>query len=103
MRIKSLFYKKILCGKCGSNFKLKREKGTKRYVCSFYDNGKGCKRNAIDETMLVSLVNKRYGRELSEEEIREVVVEVIIKNEIHFDIILSEGVPISFHEHGIVF
>lgn len=104
MRKKSLFYKKIECGNCGSNFKLKRTKaGTKSYICSFYDNGKGCYRNSISEEKLVDLIWNRYGEELSEDEIRERVVKVVIKNELHFDIILTEGVPISFHEHGIVF
>lgn len=103
MRKKSLFYKKIKCGICGGNYKVKNEGKKKRYICSTYDNGKGCVRNAIEEEMLVGLINRRHRRELSEDEIREVVVEINIHNELHFDIVLAEGIPISFHEHGIVF
>ena len=105
MRKKSLFYKKIKCGinNCGSNFKLKKERGTNRYICSYYDNGKGCQRITIEEGKLVRLINKRYGKELTEDEIREVVVEIIIRSDKLFDIHLTEGVPISFHEKGIIF
>lgn len=104
MRKKSLFHKKIKCEICGSGFKIKREGKTNRYVCSGYENKSGCtKRIKIDEDLLIGLINRRYQRELSEDEIREVVVEIIVHNELHFDIILSEGIPISFHEHGIIF
>ncbi|WP_445683491.1 zinc ribbon domain-containing protein [Sporosarcina sp. FSL W7-1283] len=105
MRIKSLFYKKISCGNCQGNFKMKREGRHKKkvYVCSTYDNSKKCQRNAISEAKLVELVNNRFRRELTEDEIREVVSEIVIYNKLHFDIILSEGSPISFHENGIVF
>ena len=104
MRTKSLFYKKIKCEICGGNFKLKKERGTNRYLCSNYDNGKNCtERITIEESKLVRLINKRYGRELTEEEIREVVVEIIIRSDRLFDIHLTEGVPISFHEKGIIF
>lgn len=105
MRVKSLFYKKIKCGECGSNFKLKKERGINRYLCSRYDNGKGCQRITIEEDRLVRLINKRNSGEVSltDDEIRDAVIEVIVRNELHFDIILSEGKPISFHERGIVF
>lgn len=107
MRVKSLFYKKIKCGECGSNFKLKKERGVNRYLCSKYDNGKGCQRITIEEDKIVKLINKRFGRELtdemSNEEIREVVVKIIVRSERLFDIHLTEGRPISFHERGIVF
>lgn len=103
MRKKSLFNKKIRCNLCQGYFKSKKERKIIRYICSRYDNGKGCQRITIEENLLVGLINRRYQRELTEDEIREVVVEIIIKNELHFDIVLNEGVPISFHEYGIVF
>lgn len=104
MRKKSLFNKKIKCGNCGGNFKLKKERGVNKYVCSNYDNGKDCaKRIVMEEDRIVQLVTQRYRRRLSEEEIREVVIEVIVRSESLFDIILKEGRPISFHERGIIF
>lgn len=104
MRNKSLFYKLISCGNCGSNFKVKKERGVNRYVCSRYDNGKDCKeRVTIEEERLIKLLNKRFDRELTNEEIREVVVKIIVRSERLFDIHLTEGRPISFHERGIVF
>lgn len=106
MRTKSLFYKKIKCkicnGKGGFKKKVERQKRI-IYVCSNYENKKTCRRIPISEELLKSLINKRYNRELSDEEIRNVVVEVIIKSELYFDIVLTEGKPISFHERGIVF
>lgn len=104
MRKKSLFYKLIKCNNCQSNFKSKNERGIIRYVCSNYDNKKGCpERITIEEERLVKLINRRYGREMANEEIREVVVEVIIRSKTLFDIVLIDGKPISFHERGIVF
>lgn len=103
MRIKSLFYKKMKCELCGGNFKMKKERGTVKYICSSYDNYKSCQRNAVEEDRLVKLINKRYGRELTDDEIREAVTEIIIRSDKLFDIILTDGVPISFHERGIVF
>lgn len=102
MRTKSLFYKKIRCF-CGSSFTLKKERKKLKYVCSNYHNTGNCRRIPIEQDMIVSLINKRYNRELSDEEIRDVVVGVVIKSELYFDIILTEGKPISFHERGIVF
>ena len=103
MRVKSLFYKKIKCGLCGANFKSKRDRCIMKYLCSNYENYGKCERILIHEDRLVKLVNKRYQKELTKEEIREVVVEVIIRSERLFDIHLTEGRPISFHERGIVF
>lgn len=104
MRKKSLFYKRILCGQCGSNYKSKREKsGRVIYICSNYDNYGKCKRLPILENKIVELITNRYQRELSENEIREEVVKIIVHNELHFDIIMAEGNPISFHERGIIF
>lgn len=53
--------------------------------------------------MLVELVNNRFQRELSDEEIREAVIEVAVRGENLFDIVLTEGEPISFYERGIQF
>lgn len=103
MRKKSLFYKKIKCAECKSNFTMKREKGKKKYICSKHHNFSSCVRNVIEEDRIVRLLEKRFDRKLSEDEIREFVVEIIIRSELHFDIILTEGRPISFHERGIVF
>jgi hypothetical protein len=93
----------MICGQCGSNFTKRKERKTVKYICSKYHNSGECIRIPIEEKLMVDLISNRFQRELSDEEIRDVVVEIVIKNELHFDIILSEGAPISFHEHGIVF
>jgi hypothetical protein len=57
-RQKSLFYKKIKCH-CGQFYKSIREKNKVRYVCSGYANYRVCKRNTLDETLLIEMMSKR--------------------------------------------
>lgn len=103
MRVKSLFYSRIFCGHCLGGCKKKKHRSVVKYLCSNYENYGKCQKIIIREDKLIKAVNKRYGKELSEEEIREVVVKVIVKSDSLFDIHLTEGVPISYHERGIVF
>lgn len=103
MRKKSLFYKKVKCFHCGGGCKKKKERGKSKYICSNYDNYGKCQRIIIDEDKLIKAINRRFRREVSEDEIKNIVSEVIIKNSQLFDIILTEGNPISYHERGIVF
>lgn len=103
MRKKSLFNKKIFCGYCSKGAKRKKERGTVKYICSSYDNYGKCQRTLISEDRLKLALNRRFKKELSDEEIREVVLEVKFRSNRLFDIILSEGRPISYYENGIVF
>lgn len=103
MRKKSLFYKKIFCYHCQSGMKKKNHRDAVKYLCSNYENYGNCQRIIIREECIVKALVRRYRRELSEDEIREVVIKIIIKSDRLFDIHLTEGVPISYHERGIVF
>lgn len=107
MRKKSLFHKKIFCGHCLGGCKKKKHRDVVKYLCSNYENYGKCQKIIIREDKLIKAINKRYetelSDELSDEQIRDVVVKVIVKSDSLFDIHLTEGVPISYHERGIVF
>lgn len=103
MRKKSLFYKKIKCGLCNSPAKRKKDRQVVKYLCSNYDNYGNCQRNWITEDRLRTALNKRFKRELSDSEIREVVIEVVFRSKSLFDISLVEDKPISYYGTGIIF
>lgn len=81
MRTKSLFNNKIKCFHCDSNFKLKKERGVNKYICTKYDNIGKCIRIPILEDFLVDLIEKRMSevvsRELIDEHIEKIVIEDI--------------------------
>src|SRR5690606_4851339 len=103
MKQRSLFYKKIQCAKCGGNFKSKKERGRVKYLCSTYDNGKGCERIVYPEEKLIEALQRRYRRELSHEEIRDVVHYIVIQDDHQFAIHLYDGEPIRYEKNRIVF
>jgi len=101
----ALFSRKIECLNCGKNFKAKRESKRVVYCCSTYDNlgREHCERNAISEEDIVELVNKRFDRELSIEEIEEVVEHIEIQNRWQFKIRIKNDIPIIFGDNFIQF
>ena len=58
-RQKSLFYKKIKCKICNSNYKLIKEKQKNKYVCSQYANYRTCLRNIVEEDLLLEMISRR--------------------------------------------
>jgi hypothetical protein len=96
--------KMIKCKHCNKNMKFKRERLIPKYICSSYDNYGKCVRTIIEEDFLISLIRRRYQKDLSEEEIREVVNYIEVEDklllEIHFkdgtDPILCKGNFIQF-------
>lgn len=103
MRKRSLFNKKIKCGLCNFPAKKKQDRKIIKYLCSNYDNFGNCQRNWIREDKLRLALFKRFRRDLTDEEIREVVIEVVFRSDTLFDIVLTEGKPISYYENGIIF
>lgn len=102
-----VFKKKIRCKHCQGFFKRRynaRGKKNPVYICSRVDNYNDCIRVTVSEEFLVGLINRRFQRELSNEEIREVVDKIIVEDrllmEIHFtngdDPILLKGNFIQF-------
>jgi site-specific DNA recombinase len=72
---------KIVCKKCGKNFKTKKERRKIKYICTGYDRyGKEfCEREVVSEKILDDLIHFHYKKKLSNEEIS-----ILIKSiEIH--------------------
>lgn len=62
---------KIICKKCGKNYKTKKERGKIKYICSGYDRyGKEfCEREILTEKILDDLISFHYKKKLTDEEI----------------------------------
>jgi hypothetical protein len=62
---------KIICKKCGKNFKTKKERKKVKYICSGYDRyGKDfCEREILTEKILDDLISFHYKKKLTNEEI----------------------------------
>ncbi len=98
-----LFSKKIKCKHCGGNFKSKKERGKRKYICSRYDNYGECRRVIIEEDFLIGVINKRYGKELSEKEIKSKVDYIEVEDKLLFTIYLTDMEPIVFSRHNIIY
>lgn len=99
------FRSKIKCFHCGKNFrrKIEREKG--KFICGGYNNKNGCtKRIVISEEDIRYLINKRYDRELLDEEIVEILDYILIESELIMEIhFLDGGRPILLKEKFLQF
>ncbi|GIN23142.1 zinc ribbon domain-containing protein [Siminovitchia fordii] len=101
---KPLFSRKVKCKMCGKNMKGKLEKGVRKYVCSSYDNYSLCQRTLIEEKSLRELIEKRHRREMSNEEISEIVDKIIVEDKHLFEIHLKNSdKPIIFGRNFIQF
>ncbi len=99
---KPIFSRKIKCKHCGGNFKSKKERNTRKYICSNYDNYGKCVRIPIEEDFLKELITKRFQKEMSNEEMSEIVDEIIIEDKLLFEIhFKNSDKPIIFSEKYI--
>ena len=99
-----LFSRKIKCKHCGKNYKGKKERGRRIYICSSYDNGTGnCKREVLSEEDLVELLLRRYGKEfeITKENIQNTVENIIVEDKWTFTINLKNDKPIIFGDNFI--
>lgn len=85
------FSKKIKCKSCSKNMKFKRERLIPKYICSSYDNHGKCKRTIIEEEFLKNLIQRRYQKEMTEEEIRDVVDYIEVEDKLLLEIHLKDG------------
>jgi site-specific DNA recombinase len=74
---------KIVCKRCGKNFKTKKERKKIKYICSGYDRfGKEfCKREIVTEKMLDDLITFHYKKKLTDEEISMLITSIEIHND----------------------
>lgn len=72
--------------------KRKVERGKVKYICSRHARDSNlCSRKAlIEESVLTCLIFKRYG-EMSDEEIRNIVDKIIVKDKMEFEIKFSNN------------
>lgn len=65
----------IVCKKCGKNFKVKKERGKIKYVCSGYERyGKDfCVRSAVNESELDYMVYTKFREKYDDNQVREYV------------------------------
>lgn len=99
------FSKLCKCKKCNKTMKYKKESGG-LYICSSYDNyGKGvCDRIVVKESFLQSLVNRRFQKEMTAQDIHALVDYITVENsllmEIHFK---SDDIPILLQGRFVQF
>ena len=98
-----MFSKLIVCSHCGSSFKAKKERGKYKYLCSRYDNKSDCKRIPMEQSFLKEIIDHRFQRELTEEEIREHVIHIEVENKMLFKVYLKDQEPIVFEENRIIY
>jgi hypothetical protein len=89
--MKSIFKSKIKCIHCGGNFKRKIEREKVKYCCTNYNVGKCDKRVILEESFLIGLLEKRFQRELTHEEIMKLVDRIIVEEKLLFEIELTDG------------
>lgn len=98
-----LFSKKIKCIHCGGNFKAKTERGKRKYICSTYDNYGKCKRIPIEEDFLKQVIKKRFGENITDEEIKNKVERIEVEDKLLFKIYLKDDQPIIYGRKHIIF
>jgi hypothetical protein len=102
--MKSLFKSKIKCSHCGNSYLGKLEKGKRKYICmSYHKNSSTCVRIPIFEEFLVQVIERRFGMELSYEEIQENVLLIEIEDKLLFTIHIKDQEPIIYGRNHIVY
>jgi hypothetical protein len=90
--VKSLFQRKIFCKICICSYKRRVERGKVKYCCSNSEIGKAThKRVVIEESFLIQCIEKRFNRQLSHEEIRQLVDRIEIEDKLLFEITFTDG------------
>lgn len=100
-----LFSRKIKCSYCGKNYKSKKERNKRVYVCSSYDNYGKCKREVLHEDFLVELLVRRYGEEFktTKENVQKTVEKIEVVDKWTFTIYLNNDKPIIFGDNFVQF
>lgn len=89
-REKSLFYKLIKCGLCQSNYKSRMNRNKKCYVCSKASNYGTCEFRPVEEEFIKNLIERRFQRKMSDEEIREVTKQIVITDKWDIEVYFNE-------------
>jgi ssDNA-binding Zn-finger/Zn-ribbon topoisomerase 1 len=85
----NIFKGLIRCKKCQKAMKYKKRDNT--YICSTYDNSRGsCERVTVKVDFLKNLLDRRFDKDMSPEDIREVVEFVEVDGRLIFEIGIRE-------------
>lgn len=100
-----LFSRKIKCAHCNKNFKAKKERGNRVYVCSTYDNYGKCRREVMHQDELIYLLRKRYGEdfEITKENVQKTVEKIEVEDKWTFTIYLKNDRPIIYGDDFVQF
>lgn len=83
---------KIHCSKCGKKYKKIVESNKVKFICSGYSNKNGCtERTVISEEFIRGLINRRYQKELSDNELLDVLDYIVIENKLIMEIFFKDG------------
>lgn len=83
---------KIICSKCGKKYKKIIESGKIKFICGGYSNKNGCTdRTVIPEEFIRGLINRRYQKELSDEELVSVLDHIVIQDRLIMEIFFTDG------------
>lgn len=97
-----LFSKLIRCKHCGGNFKFRKDRKKKVYICSKYDNYRSCIRIPIEEDFLKGLIQRRHRKEMEDDEIRSVVDYIEVEDKFLLEIHFSDGsAPVLLKERFV--
>lgn len=100
----AIFTKKIRCLHCGGNFKRRKNRKKYAWICSRRENGyTNCPRVQLDEDFLISVIERRYQRKLSTEEIIEKVEKIEVEDKLLFKIYLKDQEPIIYGRKQIIY
>lgn len=74
---------------------MKYKKRDNSYICSTYDNSRGdCERVTVKVDFLKDLIDRRFDKDMSPEEMREVVEFIEVESGLIFEIGIKEDVNI---------
>lgn len=96
--IENLFSGKIICKDCKKKHKGKVARKRRVYICSTKDRGLGCSRNMVTTDQLMDLLELRFKRLLTKEEI-DLLVDYILVSENSIEIFLYDDKPIKLLEN----
>lgn len=100
----NIFTKKIKCLHCEGNFKRRKNRSRYVWICSRRENRyTNCPRVELDEGFLISALEKRYQRKLSNEEIVGKVERIEVEDKLLFTIYLNDDEPIIYGKNHIVY
>lgn len=88
------FRSKIICSKCQKKFLRKIEKNKVKFICGGYHTKTGCtERVVVTEEFIRGLINRRFEKEVSDEELVEILDYILIEDALLMEIHFKKAMP----------